>query len=98
MDIIALMAQYDLTLKCFPTHRVSLVSYREGRPLAEGETIVDKVFKNGVFKMIRREEFFKPKWGVKIDDWPHWTKYDFYGATPEEAIMKAVEHIKAREK
>ncbi len=91
--IIEQVAKYNLTLKCFPTHKVSLMSYREGQPLKEGDTIVEKEFKNGVGKMVRREEFHEPKWGVKIGDWPEWTKNDFYGSTPEDAVNKAIAYI-----
>lgn len=92
-NIIELVEKYSLTVKCFPTHKVSLFSYREGSPLKEGDTIVEKEFKNGVVKMVRREEFFAPRWGVKINDWPEWTKFDFYGATAEEAVRMAVEYL-----
>lgn len=93
MDIIETMATYGLTLKCYPTHEVHYMSYR-GQTLKEGETLVDVTFKNGeVVKRIKCETFRAPLWGCKIGNWPHWTKHDFYGSTPEEAISKAVEHI-----
>lgn len=102
MDILELMREHNLTLRCWPTHEVGYKSYREGSPLKEGETLVDVTLKNikgepVTVKRVRCEEFHEPKWGVKIDDWPHWTEHDFYGKTPEEAVAKAIEHIKSKQ-
>lgn len=102
MDIIETMREYNLTLKCWPTHKIYYTSYREGRPLEEGERIVEVQLKQlgtnepVTEKRVRHEKFYEPKWGVKISDWPQWTEHDFYGKTPEEAVAKAIEHIKSK--
>ena len=101
VNILELMQKYNMTLRCFPTHEVYQTDYREGRPLGEGETIVEvqlKEFPSGkpvIVKRVRHEVFHEPKWGVKVgaNQWPNWQKSDFYGTTAEEAIMKAVNHI-----
>ena len=95
-EILRLVSEYGLTLRCFPTHVVGFSHYRDGYRLKDGETLVDKTFRDGtVVKMVRREEFRAPKWGVKIGEWPQWTKNDFYGPTPEDAVVKAVKHLES---
>ena len=92
-EIFSLIQKYNLTVRCFPTHIVGFHIYRDGETIKDGDTIKEKVFKNGTRKVVYHEEFREPKWGVKIGDWPHWTKHDFYGTTLEDAVRKAVESL-----
>ena len=78
-DIIELMERYNLTLRRLPAEVVSIVR------------------KNG--ELVREVQQKKSGWIVKIcknhNSIQKWSmKDDFYAETPEEAIQKAIKHIK----
>ena len=103
VDIIELMAQYNLTLRHLPETETSFFSYR-GEALKENQEIVMWKTSDGkdwpMIKQTRKRKRSKEWLVIRDCTWMNTQQWAgaFEGNTPEEAVMKAIEGIEIKNK
>ena len=97
MDIVKLMAEYNLTLRHMPKTLVGYRDYR-GNELKENEELVIRKWRDGserkMVKITHHRE--TSEWlCMQVNNWHEMQSWVgcFYGATAEEAVNNCVSYI-----